>query len=44
LEAFCILQRYFLEFFKLAKFAAIQVLGSMEDEWTFFTLFSLNLN
>jgi len=38
LEASHILQHSFLEFFKLATIAAMQVLGSMEDERTFSTL------
>jgi hypothetical protein len=35
LEASYILQHSFLEFFKLAKIAIVQMLGSMENEWTF---------
>jgi hypothetical protein len=39
LEASHIWWHSFLEFFKLAKIVRIQILGSMEDEWTFSTFF-----
>jgi len=43
LEASCILWHFILKFFKLAKIPVVQMLVSMEDEQTFFTL-SCNLN
>jgi hypothetical protein len=40
LEASCIMRHSFLEIFKLAEIIIVQVLGSMQDEHTFSTLFS----
>jgi len=39
LEASCILRHSFLEIFKLVKIAIVQMLGLVEDEWTFSTLY-----
>jgi hypothetical protein len=39
LEGFHILRHSFLEFFKLAKIAIMQMLGLVEDERTFSTLY-----